>query len=659
MLVKAYAQHAVDDRHYPDSLTRLLQSASSDSTRANTFFLLSDYWSDKDRLKALGYARQGLQSSKGNGFYTGLAHFYLGGVYFEYDDRQSQHEYMLAEKLLSLYDTRQAFQYRSRLWHNYGVIEQRKDNNKAFADILLNKAIPFAIKANDSIRIADNYATVGIIFMNLNEYKKAISHYKRALNLLHHSTKLYAEFADWYTNIAQAYIFDGEYPTAKPYLDSAFKILSNNTESSYLPAYYCAEGMYYTRSGSYVNALNSLNKGIKLAEKLNRPYDVTSLLYQKYKTYQAQKNYQAAKPILFQLYQNEKSSPLAANRQMILYEMAQTDAILGHTKLAYQWLMQYSKLSDSLFSAKTQTEVASLEAKYQNAEKEKEILKLQNERNTTLQQQRYNKLFYFSIIILLCLLCLLAFIQLRNRKRIALKNEIQYRNELERIQQEKQLSTYAAIMQGQEQERQRLARDLHDGLGGLLAGVKMDVSKITDKSEMKSGVYAQLKVVTDQLDGSVNELRRIARNLMPETLFKFGLIAALKDFCEGLENEQTRIVFQCYGINEQNINETSQMMIYRIVQELVTNALKHAQAKNILVDCMLNDNQVNITVEDNGIGFDPETISGNGIGLTNIRARVNFLNGKLSIQSVHNIGTTVNIEFIENDKTATDIPVNS
>jgi signal transduction histidine kinase len=145
--------------------------------------------------------------------------------------------------------------------------------------------------------------------------------------------------------------------------------------------------------------------------------------------------------------------------------------------------------------------------------------------------------------------------------------------------------------------------------------------------------------------------------MMPDALLKFGLVAAVRDFCEGLRNLRTTIVLQCYGMEQNTLQPEKHLMVYRIVQKLVTNAMKHAKASRILVDCIQDGDEVSITVEDNGVGFDPGTIKGKGSGLGNVKARVDHLNGKLDIQFAANAGTSINIQF--NEHATANLPFNS
>ena len=151
----------------------------------------------------------------------------------------------------------------------------------------------------------------------------------------------------------------------------------------------------------------------------------------------------------------------------------------------------------------------------------------------------------------------------------------------------------------------------------------------------------------DMLDSSIREMRRVAHNLMPESLVKFGLDPALKDFCNDINSiGALKITYQSFGLEGKVIEQTISITIYRIVQELVNNIMKHAQARQAIVQVTTDAKQISITVEDDGKGFDPQKLdNGRGIGWINIRSRVDYLKGKIDTRSRSGEGTSVHIEL--------------
>lgn len=188
-----------------------------------------------------------------------------------------------------------------------------------------------------------------------------------------------------------------------------------------------------------------------------------------------------------------------------------------------------------------------------------------------------------------------------------------------------------------------MAKDLHDGLGGMLAGVKINLSTWSSH-HLNPELHRDFYKILNQLDNSVAELRHVARNLMPESLLNFGLETALHDLCEFYTRKDLDIYFQPINI-EKDLPLKIQLNIYRIVQELLANAVKHAEASNILLQCSQSDDNFMITIEDNGKGFEKDIEkTSKSMGLRNLKNRVNYLKGKMEVSS-DNQGTTVNIEL--------------
>jgi signal transduction histidine kinase len=179
----------------------------------------------------------------------------------------------------------------------------------------------------------------------------------------------------------------------------------------------------------------------------------------------------------------------------------------------------------------------------------------------------------------------------------------------------------------------------------MLSGVKLSLGAMKGNiilSEDNTRLFAR---VLDQLDHSISEMRRVAHNMMPEALVKLGLQQAIQDYCDGLnESIQLRFNLQFHGL-EHRMEAATEIVIYRIVQELLNNVVKHAEATTVLVQIMRHDNNLNITIEDNGKGFDIGSSNKKGDGLNNVRSRVDYLKGQLDIQSVPGKGTSIHIDF--------------
>ncbi|WP_395054360.1 sensor histidine kinase, partial [Flavobacterium sp.] len=308
--------------------------------------------------------------------------------------------------------------------------------------------------------------------------------------------------------------------------------------------------------------------------------------------------------------------------------LSQLQAYKGDYKNAYANLLESKKLGDSLFSQKNKNAIAKLET-------ENEVLQLKtnNEKKANL-----NKILIGSSIGLI----LLGFLGFRN-----FINKQKLQNlKITELEKDKQLLAIDSMLKGQEEERGRIAKDLHDGLGGLLSGTKLSFVNMKENLILTPENTTQFEKSLSMLDTTISDLRKVAHNLMPEALVKFGLDEALRDFCNSIQSTTNCIVnYQKMGISRK-LNTTTETFIYRIIQELVNNSVKHAQAKEIIVQLTFVNNKIVITVEDNGKGYDTKSVNlKKGDGLNNIDYRVQFLNGKIDTITSPNKGTSVNIEL--------------
>lgn len=257
-------------------------------------------------------------------------------------------------------------------------------------------------------------------------------------------------------------------------------------------------------------------------------------------------------------------------------------------------------------------------------------------------KEKINTYYVISIAFFAALIALLLYAYKQRIK--AMKNRDELHNlALEKEKQNSKISTLTALLDGQEKERSRLAKDLHDGLGGLLSGTKLQLTHLNNKIDdfNKEGIENSI----NQIDGAVEELRRVAHNLMPDLLDKYGLEVALQEFATRMSNEFLDIHVQFLSFTN-TLEQERELLVYRIIQELVNNAIKHANSSQIIIQLVEETDHILVTVEDDGKGFNSEKINlRQSAGFHNIQSRVEFLKGTISIQSEENVGTSVEFQF--------------
>lgn len=620
------------EQRYTDSLNKVFQSAGADSAKALAGYLLSDYWRSRDTAKSRSYLSRGEQLAAGNAWLRALSPFYEGQYYFNSDHERAAAYFKEAQASVLPFSTPVAYQTMAAAWFNYALMCRNEKGDDFVINILLNKAIPLSTKAGDPQRLAHYYSQLGAMLMNNARFDKAELYNQKAIDLLKDKYPASTELLFAYLSAVSTYVYDSKNEQAKVCLDNARDMLAPFPESVNYPDFYYNEGLYYTGVNEFDKALASLDKGIPLAEQYHQDGMLQNLLFRKWNIYLEQKDYKKANQFLVGLVGKPGQMAEANNRRAVYGALAKTNELLGDMKSAYHWSTLYGQLSDSLHGSQLKEKIAALETKFRSSENEKQINRLQAEKTQIELSARNSRLYNWLLgVSCLFLLALAGFSWSFFRQQ----------------KKEQRLKVTRAMLEGEERERKRIAQDLHDGLGGMLAGVKLNLSGWAAGNKDQPQDLELNKIIT-QLDKSVGELRNIARNMMPESLLRLGLEPALRDLCEFYMGENVHVDFQPFAISYA-LPFQWQVNIYRIAQELLSNAVRHAQATNIILQFSQNESVFFITVEDNGVGLDQGQAAGKkGMGLANVGSRVEYMKGKMEIVSAKGEGTTVNIELRTN-----------
>ncbi|RNL56495.1 sensor histidine kinase [Pedobacter jejuensis] len=617
----------LNEHKYLDSLNNIIVSKKSDSLSAKANFLLSDYWRLKDSVKSKRYLLTGKKQSEKYKFLQAAFYFYQGGYLVANDKISAEQAYGKACAELAKYSTKDAKQLLAYSWFNYALVKRAENGYEYLIDIILKKVIPISESINDTERTAYYYTQLGCAFMYNAQFNKAELLFNKSIALAEKTYPNSSTILLAYLSAAGNYCYLIKTSQARKMLNRAAEILKPYPESIQYPLYYYSESMYYTSKQIPNRILENADKGMVLAKAYNQKMLYQMLSFRKHEVYINAKQYGKSKNILLDLLSYGPLRSDVNSRKSIYGQLAKTNANMGLMDEAYKWLVAYNKINDSLNDAKLKEKINALEIKFRNVENQKKIEQLQIEKEKASLSAKNNRLTIWLLAAVAAFLLLITFFTINYYKN---KNK---------------LITSNAMLDGEEKERRRVARDLHDGLGGMLSAVKI---KLSTWAANKNEIIAdpELEKIIAQLDGSVKELRHIARNMMPESLLKFGLETALKDLCESANTENTSVDFHLYNLSTE-LPSKIQFTIYRIIQELLSNAVRHAEAKQIMVQCSQNGDTIFITVEDDGKGFDIDLIKQKqGMGMTNIKHRVNYLKGKLELQSEQNQkGTTVNIEL--------------
>ncbi len=228
------------------------------------------------------------------------------------------------------------------------------------------------------------------------------------------------------------------------------------------------------------------------------------------------------------------------------------------------------------------------------------------------------------------------------------KNLMQQRERLAAALAVQRRRNLNAVLYGMETEQKRIARDLHDGLGGGLAGLKFRFEQLLEQTQPNTELHQAIKQTIKEIAELHQSLREIAHNLMPKPLYHLGLIPAIEQLLHRIQDDKPDLSVQFYhNVDLSRLSDLHKIYLYRIVQELLSNCIRHAQASEISLQLLRSNGSLLLTIEDDGCGFDVEAaMAKKGMGLNNIRHRVvDGLNGSMHIDSKPGQGTLITIEI--------------
>jgi signal transduction histidine kinase len=329
---------------------------------------------------------------------------------------------------------------------------------------------------------------------------------------------------------------------------------------------------------------------------------------------------------------------------------------LNDYKMAYIFESKYAELNDSILQKSREEALENAAIKHDVEQTKKDMAILQVE-NTMIEQKNKNQSTALYIMAAgLTLLLILIYYTVRfytqkisTDKIISQQNEEINNQKIRELEDEVKINSMQSMIEGQEIERERIAKDLHDSLGGLLSTIKLQFDSVGSKNNGMRNVKEYVKA-NKLLDTAVSEVRSISHNLQPGALMNLGLVPAIKDLINRFDDENyPEIDFQYYGLPEK-IDNMVALSIYRIVQELFHNSIKHSKAKEILLQINKVNDEIIIQFEDDGTGFEIEKLKNKGMGLENIQSRINYLKGSMEFDSAPGEGTSYLIHLKYNPK---------
>jgi len=526
-----------------------------------------------------------------------------------------------------------AFKYSQK--HKFAVLEIRSLNglgmnswNKAKYKDAINYFFK-ALQLNDNLNKKDQlspsifYNNIGLIYQELKLFEKALDYHQKALEI-RKKDNLVKEIVASLNNIAICYENTKHLRLAvKSYLEGMELAVSSNNYIDYYKIMNNLAGTYNTLK-EYDKSIALIEKAIK-EEKMafNNPrssilaYGALAIAYSK--SNKPDKAIQVAEKGLVIL---KNDSSLRSLADDIYYGLTMSYYLKGDLEKADFYQEKYFEEIRRNFSKDNSLAIAEMEVKYETEKKEQEIL-ISNQK---LRSQKIFTAFSLTFVVLLMVVLYLIF---QNRDK---KQKLKIANQESKVA--------VLLVEAEQKERARIARDLHDGVSQKLAVIQMHLSMNEDAESMKNANTLLQQTITD--------VRGISHNLYPPDLDK-GLLPALNHLCDqnNFINKNTEFKLSLNGFTDQNgLNKNIEHLVFRIVQEIANNTLKYAQAAVLQLNLNFTNHFLELNISDNGIGFDTSILNTkSGIGLKNITDRVNQIGGKIEIKSDIGAGTSFRIKI--------------
>ena len=625
----------------PDSLLHALRTAPTDTTRAKAALRLSAALAATDTAAARRYARQALALSQAAGFGYGQAHSWLqlsALAIIRNDNARAGRYGALAQAAAGpLFRQRPAprlARLLAAIANNRGNVADRQGQYAAAVRSYLQAATYLAPLPEARRTLLTVYANLGNSLLIANQPAQAARYWRLAATLAPQTGPV-PELLPVYLQLARLHLQRRQPDSAGLVLRAARTLLPGG--QLYADEYYGTLGQYYRDTQQPAAARRAFEQAIAYATRKGAAGYEAKLRFGLGQLAAQAGDLPAARASL------ERSLALTEQLGDVhqladnLEGLAQLAEQGGQWQDALRYYRRSHELRDTLAGTAVRTQLNQLETHYRTRQQAQQLRTLGQARaagQLALRQQRRLNAAYLVLLVVLVGAGALAAGLLRYRQRLATRQRAQ----------EKTLLTTQAILQGQEEERRRLARDLHDGLGGMLSTVKFYLASARGRAPLPPEPAELLGQAIGRLDNSIGELRRVARNLMPEALLAFGLAQALQDLCATTQQAGgVPVQLHLHGL-ETRLPQTLEVELYRLIQELLNNVLKHAQARQVLVQLMRHDAELHLVVEDDGRGFDP-AVAGTGVGLRSVQARARYLGGTLEVQSAPGQGTSVSLEL--------------
>jgi signal transduction histidine kinase len=524
--------------------------------------------------------------------------------------------------------------------------EEERLNHKMSFEYYTN-SLSYYKKTRDTAQVYEIQRKIAERYKDAGMYEESLELYQELLDFYQSKEDL-ASTAYILSDMAKVHKERGVSDEEQEYINRAIALNRIIKDTSLQISFIIDKVNNYERLNEVDSALLYAFKAFRLSNEIKDDQKLSKSLfligyYNKLKT-----DYDKAIKYLLKSEEVYEGDELSKDRLAIYQHLSDAYSKIDEHANALMYASKYSDLNTAILKNAIAEATDNAAIKYETSQTkyENELLArdiASNAQRDVIQKRALYILTGGLTLLLLLIYYLVRFYtqKIRTEKIINTQNEEINNQKIRELEDNLKISSMQSMIEGQEIERERIAKDLHDSLGGLLSTIKLHFDSVSVKA--KNGHVDSLKAYNNAhslLDTAVEEVRTISHNLQPGSLKNLGLVPAIKDLINRFDGENyPDIDFQHYMIPDK-MDKITTLSIYRIVQELFHNAIKHAKASEVLLQINQQDDELVIQFEDDGIGFDRDTLSGSGMGLENITSRINYLKGDISIDSRPGEGTS-------------------
>ncbi|WP_159636969.1 tetratricopeptide repeat-containing sensor histidine kinase [Sphingobacterium composti Ten et al. 2007 non Yoo et al. 2007] len=531
----------------------------------------------------------------------------------------------------------------SNLANAYAALGHHNSRLKVYADIH-----PIILKTKNAQIIRHHNFKLGGVYYQFNELDKALSHLRKGI-FVEEDFNWHPNFAGMgETLIASVYFKKNEIDSVKKYIYIADRIKRSELPVAYKSRINSLIGLTAASEGDFTEAFKRIEESYKIALVGK---DTSELMFSEYikgRAFAYKNDYSSAIKIYNDVLDRYVHPDLDHYKNYILMSLIAAYKATNQQLKAYETYDRLLRFFDHQKLSNQQLYAVELSYNMKFNEKLAEIdrLKVSNEKAEITKQR--NQVFIGGLCMLLLFVLVVLFLILKAQKR----NKILAKQELDllevKLEEEKNnrvIDEMTLLKQVEDRERNRIATDLHDSIGGLLSSIKIALFSYQESAKLNANETQHTNRILDYIDDTKQELNRIVYNLTPLIVEKFGLLEAIKQYTKKIQTDQLNINLQLISIPT-NIIMEDEITLYRIIQEVLHNIVKHAIAKNILLQIQTDytSGMVIISIEDDGQGMNVhEAMTKGGLGMKSMYSRVQNLKGSITIESNKDVGTTVYI----------------